>query len=346
MRTRQSLLSVASIALLLAGCANSDPPAGVDAGRGDAGRDAGRDAGPGTDLGVDLGVDAGPRDLGIDMNATGAEGDTCGNAVAISEGVTTLQSTVGFSNNYQDGTSCTATAGLDRVYSITVPAGKRLSVLVESDDATDMSVSLIELAHCADASRTCLASNDHGAVGQADLVIYDNATTDAVAIAIVVDSYLSTDLGGSYTVSASIVTAPTAGETCGAPTVIAGTGGTMGPETIVGFRNDYRSTATCTSLAGADHVYSITVDAGLTLTASVSPFGVWDPSLNVIVGTASACMAEPVVCAASADTGEPGETDSINYTNTSGEAQNVFIIVDSFDSTQGTYTLTTSVHAT
>lgn len=342
-------LTVCGLILALAGCADSDPPATTDAGT-DAGRDAGRDMG--ADLGApdfgtpDLGVDLGPPDLGPPDMGPATEGETCASATPILEGTVTAQSTMGFTNDYEGGMDCRGTAGLDRVYSITVPNGKRLTALVSSAEGSDMAVGVIALANCGDMPRTCLASSDAGGDGQADLGIWDNDTGAPVVVAIIVDNYEEEDTGGTFDLTVTLSNPPATGDTCGTPTPIAGTGGVASPETLIGYANDYRSidSSSCISMAGVDHVYSISVPAGKILTASVAPFGVWDPSINVVVGPSSNCSADPIECQAGADGHDAGDPDTAVYTNDTEEDQTVFIIIDSYDGRQGTYTLTTSVH--
>lgn len=351
MRIRFAFPLIVLIAFALNGCAGSDPVPSVDAGRTDAGRvDAGRDLGVPVDLGADLGpVDLGAPDLGSpDLGPPGAAGETCASAVAITDGTITGQSTTGYTNNYESGLECRGTAGLDRVYSISVPAGQRLSALVSSNSTSDLSVSVLALADCEAAERHCIDSSDVGGTGQADIAFYDNTSGTAVVVAIIVDNYSSSDIGGGFDLVARLTPIPTAGDTCGAPTVIGATGGTLTPETLVGYDDNYTSTDSdgCFSMRGSDHVYSITVMNGQTLTVSVAPFGTWDPSLNIIVGDVSSCGADPLTCAQYSDSGGEGAPDSLNYDNASGSDQTVFIVIDSYDSRQGTYTLTTSVHPT
>ncbi|MBX7114304.1 MAG: hypothetical protein K1X64_08210 [Myxococcaceae bacterium] len=94
------------------------------------------------------------------------------------------------------------------------------------------------------------------------------------------------------------------------------------------------------SLPGPDMVYSISVPAGKTLTATVLPSGGWDSAVAIVTDCAMAATS----CVAGGDQGLDDAADSATYTNSTAQAQQVFIIVDAWDGSQhGAFTLTTAI---
>jgi hypothetical protein len=59
--------------------------------------------------------------------------------------------------------------------------------------------------------------------------------------------------------------------------------------------------------------------------------------------TEAACDPDAPVCVASADVGFGGGAEMVSYRNTSGGMQNVFIVIDGFGSTGGTFSLQTMI---
>src|SRR5687768_11335948 len=132
---------------------------------------------------------------------------------------------------------------------------------------------------------------------------------------------------------------PPANDDCAGAMMIAAPGTTMG--STLAATNDYDEGENCAGVAGADVVYSISVPAGQRLTATVENAGDgWDPSISL--ATMAACDVDPRVCLTGDDSGGADEVNSVSYTNTSGAAETIFIIIDSFSATMsGNFTLTT-----
>ena len=73
------------------------------------------------------------------------------------------------------------------------------------------------------------------------------------------------------------------------------------------------------------------VPAGQTLTATATPRTLFDLGLYFVEGAASACDASPITCLAGIDANDAGEAETVTHTNSSGSAQTVMVVVDSFD---------------
>lgn len=119
--------------------------------------------------------------------------------------------------------------------------------------------------------------------------------------------------------------------------------------TTVGYTNNYSSTnqTGCAGTAGRDRAYSVSLAPNARVLASIRQASAtsYDPSLNVIVGPESACAASPRVCVAADDLGTQAAVNRVRYVNTSASTQPVFLLADSWDSsdTGGAFRLEVSV---
>ena len=118
-------------------------------------------------------------------------------------------------------------------------------------------------------------------------------------------------------------------------------------QSLVGYGNDFiTASTTCSQTQGIDRMTAVTVPNGLRLTATVTPsVATFDPVLAFVLGPASACAGASAVCAATMDTGNTNEAETLGWTNNTGSSQTVFIIVGDYTSTglDGAYTLAASV---
>jgi hypothetical protein len=134
-------------------------------------------------------------------------GEYCANAEPLAPGTLLDQTTVGYANDYELPGSCTgfATRGLDRVYSITVPAGQQLTVLATPAADYDVAIYLLPApaSSCSD-DATCLAGEDSGGEGEADEVSWVNAGGAPAPVFVVVDCFLMSDPGGTYSLTVTI----------------------------------------------------------------------------------------------------------------------------------------------
>lgn len=142
---------------------------------------------------------------------------------------------------------------------------------------------------------------------------------------------------------------PAAGEACSTAEAITLVGGTATiTNTTLGGTND-ESPGECAGVnsEGPDDVFSITIPAGQTLTATVDPTSAaYDPGIFLIAAPASNCDVDPPVCLASNDAGGDGDNDAITFANPAGGAAvDAFIIIDGFRAEGDAYTLTVTVAA-
>lgn len=89
---------------------------------------------------------------------------------------------------------------------------------------------------------------------------------------------------------------------------------------------------------GSDVVYSVTVPNGATLTAGLTTTATMaDFQLLLLDGCNTAC------CFAGADSNGNGQAETLSYTNSTGASQTLFLVVDGYSTTEGTFGLQVSV---
>jgi hypothetical protein len=273
-------------------------------------------------------------------------GETCANATAVTAGSLSSQTLLGYTSDFGSGTSCSGTAGPDRLYKITVPAGQRLTATVtpESVDGSanwDPSINLQLAAGCVATGRVCLAGSDNGASGAADTATWTNNTGSPAEVFIAVETYTSSAPAAgavrNFTLDVGLTTPPPApaGDVCSTASTIGA--GTVTDETLIGFGNDYGTGTNCSGTAGPDHLYKVSVPAGQRLTATVTPKTPdggtsWDPAINLQDATACAAPSSRT-CLAGSDNGYSGDPDTISWTNSSASAVDVYVAVETFSST-------------
>lgn len=278
----------------------------------------------------------GAFDITVAFTAPAAN-DTCADAPVVGPG-SYMASTAGATNDYSSGTGCVGMAGADVVYPIDVPAGQRLTASVFGVGAFNPSLNLIAgpASNCSASTRSCLRGSD---VATVDTVTWVNHGASTQRIYVIVDSASSTTTG-MFTLSLSLGS-PAAGDVCTSATRV-GSGTTSG--TTAGFVNDYGAGAMCVGTAGVDRVYVVSVGAGQTLTAAVTPTTAgFDPSISL----EAACGIEPRVCLAGNDSGGVSATNTVSYSNTSGTAEDIFIVIDTAlgSAPGGTFDLTVTLAA-
>jgi hypothetical protein len=148
-------------------------------------------------------------------------GETCEMATPVS-GTLTGQTTVGYTNDYLGGPTCTPynNTAPDRVYSALVPAGQVLTVTATPTTSWDLAVYLIPGALACATPQTCAGADAKG-VGVAETAVYRNRTADGLTVAIVVDSASSVpaEMAGDFTLEVTVAPPPP-GETCQSAAVV------------------------------------------------------------------------------------------------------------------------------
>ncbi len=266
-------------------------------------------------------------------------GDDCAGAAPLTPGqVLGAQALTGFANDYGLGPGCGSPGnGPDRVYEVSVPAGKQLSVTVTPTVQLNTSVSLIgSLGDCVTGAARCVASSELTNPGLPDVVRWTNRSTSAASVYVLVDSLAGTS--GTFDLTATL-SDPLPGDACF--NALALTTGAPVAGTTAGFGNDYQSggTTSCarSGTLNADHVYGFTVAAGQRARVTLAPDGGFSPSLSVVAGTAAACEVEPRACVAAS--GPSTATRTVSFVNSGPSATEAFAIIDSSSSLGGTFAL-------
>ncbi len=283
-------------------------------------------------------------DLAIAPPPPPPPGDLCSNAQVLTTGTPLPdQSLIGYANDYGSGTLCSGTAGVDRVYKISVPAGERLTATVtpttpDGGSNWDPSINLMNLTQCSATTRTCLAGSDSGYSGQPDTAVWTNNTSAAVDIYVVVETYSSSDpaAGATRSFTISATTAPVAPappeDICGDSTTAYSSTTTLTGQSLASFANDYSGSAngfSCDFYSGPDRMIRVQIPAGKTLTATVTPDSSWDPTIGIILGNAAVCTGS-ITCADSADTGITGDPETATYTNATSATVDAFVLIESY----------------
>ena len=190
--------------------------------------------------------------------------------------------------------------------------------------------------------------------GTLDLLLFDSATGEQVysdttpetlsGTALAAGTYLlaieaDTEADQGYTYALATTPPPITldgGDTCMDAVPLTMSGSYVG--TTSGFANDYGpSTSACTGYSqanGPDAVYSVTLAAGETLTAIMSP----NPSFDAAIYLVSDCTQIDATCVAGEDNGNP---EGVTYTSAAGET--LFLILDGYSTGNGTYDLTVDI---
>jgi hypothetical protein len=287
-------------------------------------------------------LDTGAFTLDVSL-ATPPPGDTCATALPLVAGTPlTAQTIANFGDDYSDSsaTGCVFSAGPDRAYTLTVPAGQQALIVATPTSTLDVAVSVADsVASC---GVSCVASADVGIAGNPETIAWTNHGTTAATILVIVEEYPTSPMStGTFDLSAT-VRMPPADDVCSGATALAAN--TTVPGTTVGYGNDYdpgaSGVATCAfTTSGPDRVYSFTVPNGqrATVTMTDPTDGGFVPSLSFVQTPASNCDAMPLVCVGAADS-PPGF-----LFNVTGADQQYFAIVDGDTSGEYAISYTTAV---
>jgi hypothetical protein len=134
---------------------------------------------------------------------------------------------------------------------------------------------------------------------------------------------------GAFTVTVKQLppTLPPSNDTCASPAVL--TSGVAVTGSTIGAKDDYSLGGYPSSCGlyldtGRDVTYQFTAATTGTVTATLSPVGLWDPSLLLLAPTCA-----PAACARASNVGGPGVPEALTFAVTAG--QTYFLVVDSAD---------------
>jgi hypothetical protein len=129
-------------------------------------------------------------------------GETCGTAQRIMAGRYS-DSLTGYADDYGSGTGCAGTAGVDRVYVVSVGPGQRLDADVNSGDGSfDPSINLE--TSCGATPRVCADGDDLGSATMLNSVTFTNGAAVPVDVFVVVETYLSSSTGGPFVMNVAL----------------------------------------------------------------------------------------------------------------------------------------------
>jgi hypothetical protein len=274
----------------------------------DAGVDAGTDAGSA--------VDGGPSLLG----------ETCLSAEPLALGTPVLVPLgIAINDTSATSSSCNFGPGPDRMYSVTIPGGQRLSLTATPQAPFDVTLSSSS-STVACAMGLCTQSVQATGIGGSETLVVDNTLPAATTVIITLDSL--TPMSGQAALFGSLTPlANLPGDSCQSPILV------MAPQTFIGLTTqgltrDYSLTGgACRGPMGPEAVFQITVGPFQTLTATVTSMN--DAVVNVLAGPASTCGLQG--CLAGADQGATG-IETVTWTN-GNAAQTVFVAVGRFGAT-------------
>lgn len=127
-------------------------------------------------------------------------GDSCRAPRVLLSGFAQTGTTIGFMNDFDvtEPSACgsalsAAYTGPDVVYSLMVPAGVTMTVVVTPTASWD--VALIILGNCAAGAPSCLDASDQGNAGAAETVAYTVNGSSAETVFVVVDGWTESEAG-------------------------------------------------------------------------------------------------------------------------------------------------------
>lgn len=303
--------------------------------------------------------------MAVAGGSAGSAGESCTMAQAVAGAMTLSGTTVGATADVNLSCTGSRNQGPDRVYVVTVPNLQRLTVTLTPEETDtsdgglqyDPSLYLVAgpAAACAPADAgdrtSCLDGSDiDQPPGSPERVAYLNTSGAPREVFVVVDSFFTSPdetngvtHQGRYDLSFTVATPPM-GDRCDTATTI--TPGSL-TGTLTGYSGDYGFGTNCRRSDGPDRTYALSVPAGQRLTAIAAPAndGGFDVTVNLISGPAASCGVSPLVCLAGSDALAVGGTERVDYLNRGTTAQDVFVVVGSYDPTDTVtdFSLTTSV---
>ncbi|MFM8358061.1 MAG: PPC domain-containing protein, partial [Verrucomicrobiota bacterium] len=270
---------------------------------------------------------------GFALNAaTGSllAGDTPDGAEILTREGTVSGTTLGYANDLGTAASCLSTAGPDRFYRITLPAGRRLRVsLTPTGGSFDPSLNLLLPPRPGFPAPACVAASDVGLASATERLEYNNPGAGPFDLLIAVDTFSAR--GGAYSLTVGFADQP-AGDVPLQPLDLAGPGTVNG--SLEGCLNDLTVYPGWRNQGRADRFYRIHVPAGERLLARLTPTG-FDAALALLDSDTVSGTPLVVLAATDAPSTRPEAT---GWMNTSGRDRAVTVAVETA-STPGSFAL-------
>ena len=266
-------------------------------------------------------------------------GESCANAVAIAgAGVLEDQSVAGYGADMQWGGSCGAMGGVERLYSLSLGAGKQLVVTATPTAQLDIKLALFAgdaAAVCA-SDVACLRAATWNGFGEAETFRYVNYGDTAVPLFLAVTGGNMSPGPGTFSLDIAITDAPTrpAGDLCTEPVSVVLSDGAASfvGESLEGHENVWEhGTGECNNFYGRDKFYALTIPAGERLIASLGVTGGTEGGEWALLSGASACVPAEATCAAVSFLGLGGlEGFPLVFANSAADPLDAVVIVDQY----------------
>ncbi|TNF27030.1 MAG: hypothetical protein EP329_20190 [Deltaproteobacteria bacterium] len=268
-------------------------------------------------------------------------GETCANAVAIAgAGVLEDQSVAGYRADMQWGGSCGPMGGVERIYSLSLGAGKQLVVTGTPTAQLDIKLALFaggDADVCA-SDVECLRGATWNGFGEAETFRYVNYEESAVPLFLAVTGGNMSPGPGTFSLDIAITDAPArpAGDLCTEPVAVVLTDGVASfpGESLEGHENEWaHGNGDCSEFVGRDKFYALTIPAGERLIANHVVTGGTEGGEWAILAGASPCAPAEATCAVmnSLDFGDLAGM-RLAYDNATAQPLDVILIVDQYAS--------------
>ncbi len=276
-------------------------------------------------------------------------GDVCDLPIQLTPGTPLMTQTLGgFADDYAVSSEprCEFHSGIDRTYSVIVPAGQRLTATVTPVGFDASLTAVLGSGNCR--ANVCLAGAESGSSGVAETLRWDNLTTTAQTMLLVVDSISSS--AGSFAINTTLTASPPAivgGSSCTAPVPL--DAGTFISATTGASNFDFYEEAGCVSSSRApDSVFSVTIPPNSLVRTTVTPDG-WDAIINVI-STPAACGITldagtlAATCSTSSDGPQRSSVETVTVRNSTATATTALLVVDGHQDTEsGAFTISQEI---
>lgn len=253
-------------------------------------------------------------------------GDRCQTAEPLDAGLV-RGSLDGFGPDLRFDTSatCAFQSGPDRVFTVDVPPGERLTVTARVDAGLDVVLNLVTPPSSTCRTGPCVARADRRGNGGDEQATFFNDGVTVQPLFVVVGSYSSSPGDGAFELVTTSAPPPP-GDTCARAIPLAAET-TLTAQSLSGFENDFEGGSRCASFfsPGPDAFFSVTIPVGKVLTVRVTPEAALDTVPSLLRGDCSpapACL-----------TGSPfnglGLPDEVTWTNRTSAPLPLVLVVDS-----------------
>ncbi|MDP3279177.1 MAG: hypothetical protein Q8Q09_28560 [Deltaproteobacteria bacterium] len=233
----------------------------------------------------------------------------------------TMQTTVG-AYETRSSSSCAVltTGGPLTYYSMSVPAGRTMTVTVRPEATFDATVRLFE--GCSPTS--CLLYNNRGSAGVEERLSYRNTTAIDKTVIIAIGS-ISAGATGRFDLSTRLLPAMPSNISCALPRSITPASPALAQDQAAA--TSANSLACEPAATGNVLYYTVSIPAGQTAIVSATPYGIADPVLRVADDCAT------MTCLASSNSGFGGVSEQLFVSNSGASPRDVIVSLGSRAST-------------